>query len=112
MKYYIAVLKKYVVFEGRAGRAEYWYFVLFNIIFSLILSFIDRSNFLTRIYSLALFFPSLGVSVRRLHDTNRSGWWVLIGLIPIIGWIVLIVFMASASQPGKNQYGSHPHEIK
>ncbi len=116
MNWYLTVLKKYAVFSGRARRKEYWYFVLFNVLISLVLGFIDGLLGLTPegsgfgllggFYSLAVLIPGIAVAVRRLHDTGRSGWWLLIGFIPIIGVIVLIVFLASESQPGQNQYNS------
>jgi uncharacterized membrane protein YhaH (DUF805 family) len=120
MGWYIEVLKKYAVFSGRARRKEYWFFVLFNILISIGLSFIDQATgtvntetgygLLSGIYSLAVLIPSLAVLVRRLHDTDRSGWWVLIGLIPLIGWIVLLVFAVQDSQPGQNEYGANLKE--
>jgi uncharacterized membrane protein YhaH (DUF805 family) len=118
MNWYIGVLKKYAVFYGRARRAEYWNFVLFNIIVSIILSVVDHglgtydldthAGLLGGIYSLLIIFPSLGVTVRRLHDTDRSGWWILISLIPLIGAIVLLVFLAQDSQPEQNRFGVNP----
>ncbi|KPL17442.1 MAG: hypothetical protein AMS26_01020 [Bacteroides sp. SM23_62] len=114
MNWYIEVLKKYAVFSGRARRKEYWYFVLFNLIIYIILSIIDyaiNSAILSTIYSLGVLIPSIAVAVRRLHDTNRTGWWLLIGLIPIIGWIVLIIFMVLDSQKGENQYGPNPKGV-
>jgi uncharacterized membrane protein YhaH (DUF805 family) len=117
MQWYTDVIKKYVVFSGRARRKEFWMFVLFNVIISIILGFIDRligtdygrgNGVLGTIYSLAVLLPSLGVTWRRLHDTNRSGWWILIGLIPIIGWIVLLVFYIQEGNAGDNQYGPDP----
>ncbi len=114
MSWYIKVLKKYAVFNGRARRKEYWMFVLFNVIFSAILAIIEFAigmndwNLLSTIYSLAVLIPSLAVSVRRLHDTDRTGWWIFIGLIPLIGAIILIVFMATEGQPGDNRYGPNP----
>jgi uncharacterized membrane protein YhaH (DUF805 family) len=116
MDWYLGVLKKYTVFTGRARRREYWMFVLFNIIISVVLSIIDRVignpemglGILGTLYALAVLVPSLAVGVRRLHDTNRSGWWLLIGLIPCIGFIVLIIFTVQDSQAGDNQYGPNP----
>jgi len=118
LNWYLEVLKKYAVFGGRAGRPEYWYFVLFNVAASLILEFLDglfgtfsnsaRIGLLGSLYSLAVLCPTIGVGMRRLHDINRSGWWLLIGFIPIVGWIVLIVWAATGSDPGQNQYGSGP----
>lgn len=120
MNWYLEVLKKYAVFTGRARRKEYWYFVLFNIIISVILSAIDGMmgsynaetgmGLLGSIYILAILLPAIGVSIRRLHDTGRSGWWLLIGFVPLIGAIVLIVVMLKNSKPGQNQYGANPKE--
>ncbi|HEY8985897.1 MAG TPA: DUF805 domain-containing protein, partial [Streptomyces sp.] len=88
MQWYLDVLKKYAVFSGRARRQEYWMFALFNIVISIVLSIIGSVldlGILSIIYSLAVLLPSLGVSVRRLHDTGKSGWWILIALIPLAG---------------------------
>jgi len=110
MDWYVSVWKKYAVFSGRAQRAEYWYFVLFNLLVMIGLMIVDgitgsfRSGagmgLLSGLYSLAVLLPSLAVSVRRLHDTSRSGWWALIGLVPVLGWIALIVLAALESTPG------------
>lgn len=118
MNWYLEVLKQYAVFNGRARRKEYWYFLLFNIIISIILGVIDGVvgsfspetgiGLLGGIYALAVLIPGLAVSIRRLHDTNRSGWWLLLLLIPLIGPIVIIVFMATDSNPEENQYGANP----
>jgi uncharacterized membrane protein YhaH (DUF805 family) len=108
MNWYVEVLKKYVVFSGRARRKEYWMFFLINMIIATVLYLI--SNFLYNIYGLAVLIPGLAVSVRRLHDIDKSGWWLLVGLIPVIGWIWLIVLAATDSQPGQNQYGPNPKE--
>ncbi|QKE65280.1 DUF805 domain-containing protein [Aquipseudomonas campi] len=120
MNWYLDVLKKYAVFDGRARRKEYWFFVLFNLIASVVLSIIDGVigtfsaesgiGLLSGVYSLAVLLPAIGVSIRRLHDTNRSGWWLLIGLIPLVGAIVLIVFMVQDSTAGDNQYGANPKQ--
>ena len=120
MNWYLEVLKKYAVFSGRARRKEYWYFFLFNIIILLVLSFIDGMTgtfiyeaglgLLGGIYALAVLIPGIAVAVRRLHDTDRSGWWLLIGLIPILGTIALLVFMLQDGKPGENQYGANPKE--
>jgi uncharacterized membrane protein YhaH (DUF805 family) len=117
VNWYIEVMKKYAVFSGRARRQEYWMFVLSNVIIVLFLSIIDgidgsdsegsRST-LTTLYGLAILIPSLAVGVRRLHDSGRSGWWMLIGLIPIIGTIVLLIFIIQDSQLMDNQYGPNP----
>jgi uncharacterized membrane protein YhaH (DUF805 family) len=117
MQWYLEVLKKYVVFSGRARRKEFWMFVLINVAISIVLSILDAIigtrtdsgiSILSSIYSLAVLLPSLAVSVRRLHDTNRTGWWILIGLIPIVGFIILIVFYAMEGTAGDNQYGPDP----
>ncbi|EIZ2110937.1 DUF805 domain-containing protein [Salmonella enterica] len=114
MQWYLQVLKSYAVFSGRARRKEYWMFTLINIIVSVILSIIqsalgmEEHQVIILIYSLILLLPSIGVSVRRLHDTERSGYWILIGLIPLIGSIVLLVFMCQNGTTGRNKYGADP----
>lgn len=117
MQWYLTVLKKYFEFSGRARRAEYWYFTLFNVIFSIVLGVIDAViaagntsdiGVLGGLYSLALFIPSLAVAVRRLHDTGRSGWWMLMIFIPLIGVIVLLVFMVMDGEASDNEYGPDP----
>jgi uncharacterized membrane protein YhaH (DUF805 family) len=112
MSWYLAVLKKYAVFSGRARRKEFWMFYLFYLIIVVVLSVIEWMigipGILTGIYSLALIIPSIAVTVRRLHDTGRSGWWWWILLVPVIGAIVLLVFMLLDSQPGDNEYGPNP----
>jgi uncharacterized membrane protein YhaH (DUF805 family) len=116
MNYYIGVLKKYAVFNGRARRAEYWYFALFSIIISIILGIVDNvlgfsignTGILGGIYALAVLIPSIAVSIRRLHDTGKSGWMLLVTLIPFIGWIWIIVLMVIDSSPGGNRYGPNP----
>jgi uncharacterized membrane protein YhaH (DUF805 family) len=118
VSWYLEVLKKYAVFSGRARRAEYWYFVLFNIIVAVVLSLIDTLlgtfNFmqgvglLSGLYALAVLIPTLAVTVRRLHDIDRSGWWIFINLIPLIGFIVLLVFAVTDGTPGSNRYGPNP----
>ena len=108
---YLEALQKYAVFEGRAKRSEYWLFVLAHVIISIILGLIPLVlNWFVIVevaYALALVIPSLAVGARRLHDTRRSGWWQLIWLIPIVGWIVLIIFMVGKSDDN-NQYGPRP----
>ena len=111
MNWYLDVLKKYAVFEGRARRTEYWMFLLFNVIVSIVLGAVDFATgigVLGIIYTLAVFIPGLAVAVRRLHDTDRSGWWMLILLVPLIGFIVFLVFMCLDSTQGNNQYGPNP----
>ena len=122
MNYFIDCLtKKYACFSGRARRQEYWLFFLFNFIAAFVVGFIggflasvtgvDAFAFLGAIYNLAVLIPSFAVFCRRMHDTGRSGWWWLIGLIPFVGGIVLLVFCCLDSQPGENQYGPNPKGI-
>ncbi|MFB5268230.1 DUF805 domain-containing protein [Paenibacillus enshidis] len=112
MNWYVSVLKNYVGFQGRARREEYWMFVLFNFGVTIVLSVLEAllgiGQVLTTIYGLAVLLPSLAVGARRLHDTGRSGWWLLLNLIPLIGSIILIVFMIQDSRFGDNQYGPNP----
>ncbi|WP_201775772.1 DUF805 domain-containing protein [Chromobacterium subtsugae] len=116
MHWYFSVLSKYAVFRGRARRQEYWYFVLTNLIISLMLLVVqhdvfgDHNRWLTNLYSLALVLPTIGVSMRRLHDIGRSGWWMWIMFIPVVGAIVLLVFHCQDSQAGDNQYGPSPKD--
>lgn len=133
MNWYIDVLKKYVTFSGRASRSEYWYFTLFSTIISMVLMGIDIAmgtgsadstmsdetgmamnasmGILSGIYLLAVFLPSLAVLFRRLHDTDHSGWWILINLVPLIGAIVLLIFLVKDSTVGHNSYGPNPKGI-
>ena len=114
MEWYLKVLRQYADFTGRARRKEYWMFTLVNVIISAVLAILDTAltnGLLGLLYSLAMLLPSLGVGVRRLHDTGRSGWWLLIGIIPLIGWIVLIVFFATDGEPQPNTYGPNPKAV-
>lgn len=94
---------KYATFTGRASRSEYWWFFLFNVIVSVVLTIVFAP--LSGLYSLATLIPGVAIGVRRLHDIGRSGWWLLIGLVPLVGVVVLIVFFVMASEPRQNQYG-------
>ena len=120
MHWYIDVLKKYTVFEGRARRMEYWMFILFNLIIAMVLSILDRVIFSTPmegvgplyiVYMLAVLLPSIAVLIRRLHDIGKSGWWFFIALIPIVGAIWLLVLLLTEGQKGDNEYGSNPKEV-
>jgi uncharacterized membrane protein YhaH (DUF805 family) len=121
MNWYLAVLKNYAGFSGRARRKEYWMFVLFNMIFIIVAMILDNVLGLTvgelpygafyLLYALAVLIPGLAVSVRRLHDVGKSGWMILIALIPIIGAIWLLVLTVTDSNPGENQYGPNPKEV-
>ena len=120
MHYYFDVIKKYAQFSGRARRKEYWMFALITFIITCIISAIDKAagfniavgqgeiGILSLIYALALFLPSLALSVRRLHDINKSGWFILLGLIPFVGSIILLVFNCMAGTVGENNYGADP----
>ncbi|VVC75749.1 Inner membrane protein YhaI [Aquicella siphonis] len=98
------LVKKYMDFSGRASRSEFWWFYLFCIILLVLSCFIGKIVYY--ILALALFLPSLGVSVRRLHDTNMSGWWILLSLIPVVGALVLLYFYVIEGTKGPNNYGN------
>ncbi len=101
-------LSKIVTFEGRARRSEYWYFSLFVFIISGVINLIFKGGLVPTILSILLSICSLSAEVRRLHDVGKSGWWLLLAAVPIIGWIILIVFMVKDSEAGENQYGPNP----
>ena len=98
-------LSKYVDFKGRASRPEYWWFYLFTVLLSWGAMIVDSSQMLSGLVSIAVLLPSLAVGARRLHDTNRSGWWLLISL-SVIGLIPLIIWLASKGNEQANDYGS------
>ena len=118
MSWFFGAYKKYAVFSGRARRKEYWFFILFMTIALLLLSIVDRVTgtwdptsdlgLFTLIFALGSTIPAIAVSVRRLHDTDRSGWWFLIQLIPLIGGIVFLVFCCLDSSAGQNRFGANP----
>jgi uncharacterized membrane protein YhaH (DUF805 family) len=120
MNWYLKVLKQYADFSGRARRKEYWMFVLFNMIFAIVAAILDNVlgiamegtgyGPLYGIYALAVLIPGLAVAVRRLHDVGKSGWMILITLIPLIGAIWLLVLLVTDSNLGENQYGQNPKE--
>ncbi len=110
MKWYKYVLSKYATFTGRASRKEYWMFVLFQFIMSFVIgivAYLANFQYLPEIYMLATLLPSLAVSVRRLHDTNRSGWLLFLSLIPIV-CLVLLYFYCLPGTENENQYGEVP----
>lgn len=115
MNWYMEVLKKYAEFNGRARRTEYWMFFLFNLIISFVLGFIEGlmggAGIIGMLYALAVLIPGIAVSVRRLHDTDRSGWWLLIAFVPLVGAIVLLVFMVQDSNPSANEHGDNPKAV-
>jgi len=106
MDWYLGPLRRYAEFHGRSSRKEYWLFLLGQVIFGLIAALVAIE--LYGVFLLATIIPSLAVYVRRLHDTNRSGWWVLIGLIPLVGNIVLFIFLVTRGTSGDNDYGPDP----
>jgi uncharacterized membrane protein YhaH (DUF805 family) len=121
MNYYLKVLQNYATFTGRARRSEYWYFVLFNGIFSIVAMILDNVlgialegigyGPLYGLYLLAMLIPGLAVVVRRLHDVGKSGWMYFIVLIPIIGAIWILVLLLTDSQVGSNKWGENPKEV-
>ncbi len=113
MEYFLGAYKKYADFTGRARRKEFWMFVLFYFIFSIVLGIIDGIigvQLLGLLFSLGSLIPSLAIGARRLHDTGRSGWWQLLYLIPLIGLIIMIVFLVQDSQ-ADNEYGPNPKSM-
>ena len=117
MNWYLAVFRKYAVFSGRARRREYWIFTLVNFAVLCVITVIEGvmglavgspQSAISILYGLAVLLPELAVFVRRLHDTGRSGWWLLLGLLPVLGAIVLLVFAFQDSQPGENLFGPNP----
>lgn len=109
MHWYLDVLKNYTGFSGRARRTEYWMFILFSIIVIIALSVVDGivglNGILILVYYLATFLPSVAVTIRRLHDTDRSGWWLLVSLVPLFGGIILLILCCLEGTSGQNQYG-------
>lgn len=112
MDWYIKVMQNFLVFTGRARRKEYWMFGLINFLITIGLgmaeSMVGLPGTLSSFYALVVLVPSIAVSVRRLHDTGRSGWWMLLNFLPVLGTIVLIVFFIFDSEEGTNEYGPYP----
>ncbi len=106
MNWYLDVLKNYAEFDGRAGREEFWYFILLNIVINIAL----MVPWLWSIYMMAVLIPSIAVSVRRLHDIDHSGWWLLVAIVPVFG-IALLFLLMQDSKAGENQYGFNPKDI-
>ena len=132
MNWYVKALKQYVDFSGRARRREYWMFVLVNVVIVIALSVIDTLlgtggfratagggsfyaanslGLLSGLYTLAVLLPSIAVTVRRLHDTDRSGWWMLLVLLPVVGWVVLWALSALEGERHANRYGPDPKRV-
>jgi uncharacterized membrane protein YhaH (DUF805 family) len=115
-----SVLNQYLGFAGRARRSEYWWWTLFTVLLGIVAAVLDSvlgtkvgdgvgsTGIIALVVNLLLLLPSLAVLARRLHDTDRSGWWILIGLVPLVGAIVLLVFTVSDSKPGANRFGPSP----
>jgi uncharacterized membrane protein YhaH (DUF805 family) len=114
MNWYLDPIKQhYFDFVGRARRKEYWMFLLINVIVSLVLGVVlslIKMGFLANIYSLAVLLPSLGLTARRLHDIGKSGWFMLIAIIPVVG-LYLIYLLAQDGEPGFNAYGPNPKSV-
>jgi len=127
MQWYLKVLKQYADFNGRARRTEFWMFTLFSVIASIVLALVDTligtatfvgsgsafvysPGLLGGLYALAVLIPSLAVTVRRLHDQDKSGWFILLGLIPFVGGIIVLVFMCLEGTQGPNRYGPDPKQ--
>ena len=111
----------YIVIQGRAQRSAYWFWVLFTILGSILASIVDGmisgvsfagTGAVESLFSLATILPSITVAIRRLHDLGRTGWWLLIVFVPIVGWIVLIVFFVSKGTDGDNDHGPDPLEAQ
>jgi len=109
MDYFLGALKKYADFNGRARRKEYWMFVLIYMVINVILAVLGM-DIISMIVGLALIIPSISIGARRLHDTGRSGWWQLIYFVPLIGLIVMIVFLVQDSHDD-NHYGANPKPV-
>lgn len=113
MNYFIQALKQFADFKGRARRKEYWMFYLFYIVIYIILSMVDMALgtfILTSVFAIALLIPSISIAARRLHDTGRTGWWQLILFVPLIGFIVMLIFLVQDSHDD-NQYGPNPKAV-
>lgn len=118
MNYYSICLSKFADFSGRARRREYWTFVLVNCLIALLLLTLGltfgedspASNIMVTIFYLIMLVPNLSVSVRRLHDIGKSGWYTFLSLIPLIGGLILLIWSLMDSEPGENQYGKNPKE--
>lgn len=117
MDWYFKVLRNYLGFSGRARRKEYWMFILVNLVLTGVLGILDKmlglriaedQGVLTTIYGILIFLPYWAVQFRRLHDTDRSAWWLLLLLIPIVGWLIVLVFNCQSGTQGTNKYGRDP----
>lgn len=120
MDWYFKVLRNYVGFSGRARRKEFWMFILVNLVLTGVLSILDKmlglriakdEGLLTTIYGVLIFLPYWAVQFRRLHDTDRSAWWLLLLLIPIVGWLIILAFNCQNGTPGENRFGADPKAL-
>lgn len=113
MSWYIQAIKNYCNFSGRARRTEYWMFALISAVIVFVLGIIDGIigiKILTNLYSLFIVIPELALSFRRLHDIDKSAWWLLIAFVPVVGAIILLVFSLKAGTIGANTYGADPKD--
>ena len=118
MEWFLVALRKYATFSGRARRKEYWHYVLFYVLIYVALLIVDavtgtfsmesELGFFSGVFALGTLLPSMAVAVRRLHDTDRSGWWLLLGVIPLVGAVVLLYFTIQEGDAGSNPYGADP----
>lgn len=117
MDWYLKVLRNYIGFKGRARRKEFWMFTLVNFILICVLGLVDKmlgweraggEGILTTLYGLLVFLPGWAVLFRRLHDTDRSAWWLLLLLIPVLGWIIIVIFNCQRGTEGENRFGPDP----
>lgn len=116
MKWFLVCLRKYATFSGRAGRAEFWFFALFVTLITIALAVADvalglaagGTGVFSGIFTLLVVLPSIAVTVRRYHDTGRSGWWFLVNFIPLAGGIISLVFCATRGEPHPNRFGAPP----
>lgn len=117
MEWFIMALKRYADFSGRSRRKEYWFFYLFYVLIFIGIQFLEvmlnmsepeSFGLFSGLFFLGMFIPSIAVTVRRLHDTNRSGWWILISFVPLIGFIAMLFFLFSEGDSGSNAYGPDP----
>ncbi|MEW7313415.1 DUF805 domain-containing protein [Buttiauxella gaviniae] len=120
MDWYFKVLRNYVGFSGRARRKEFWMFILVNLVLTAVLTILDKmlglriakdEGLLTTIYGVLIFLPYWAVQFRRLHDTDRSAWWLLLLLIPLVGWLIILAFNCQRGTPGENEYGPDPKSL-
>lgn len=115
MQWYLKVVQNYIGFDGRARRKEYWLFTLINgiiyLLLALLMNVADALSIIFLLYYLGVLIPSIAVTIRRLHDIGKSGWWILISFIPVVGGIILFIFTLLDSQMESNQYGANPKPV-